>query len=211
MSYRRTSPTMNSSRPRSSVEAARKPRHAPRLQMDTVPTSYGHHVSSDMTHASIASMSGSPDFYHEVGSWDSFLSGIDSNHIPALSVAPTDLTNVPYWQSMDTRYSLDSSSISSAAPTKTCISPPMTEAEMMHVDMLQSPLDSFGYWPERWGSTAMPLTPPAEDYDMELFNDKIDPLDLPLAEPTSECIYLGPSKLQFSRSLHCLPPLRNSS
>lgn len=204
MSFKRTTAVMNSSRPRTSVQAIRKPRQSSRIQQGTIPPPFSNHVSSGMIHPGFALASGSPDLYPEVSQYwpvmsDNFFSGNDSAHIPALSVAPTELTNQPYWDST-TRYDLDSSSASSGASSKSCISPPMSEAEMMHVDIFQSPVDQFAYC-----SYEMPLTPPADPFDsMELFgNSKTDPMVFhPLPEPATECEYLGVSKLQFSRSLY---------
>lgn len=135
---------------------------------------------------------------------DSFYSGIDSHHIPLMSVAPMELTNYPYLDSMTTGYDLESQSASSAASAKSCISPSMVEAEMMNADLhFQSPIEHFGSYPDRWINTTMPPTPP-EDYELDLFSvDKNDPMDLPsYTESVTECEFLGPSRVQFHRSLH---------
>lgn len=192
---------MNSSRPRSTAEATRKSRHIPRTQHDNMPISFPAQVSSGMTSPPFALVSGSSSFYPEVGPWipDTFYSGVDCNHIPALSVAPDDLT-IPYWDPMDAGYENDS--YSSAASAKSCISPPLAEAEMMHADVpYQSPIDHFGPYPDRW---TMPMTPPA-DFDQELFDiNKNDLTGYPLVtEPVQECEFIGVSDLQFSRSLPC--------
>lgn len=162
--------------------------------------SFSTHMTSGMTYPGNPLASRSPDFYPEVAPWmtDSFYSGIDSNHIPALSVAPTDLTNLPYWDHVNPGYDFDSQSASSAASAKSCISPAMVEAEMMHVDMhFQSPMDPFGSY-----HGAMPPTPP-EDFDLELFDiSKNDLMDVPSSAETTECEYLGPSPLQFYKSAH---------
>lgn len=201
MSVRRTIHTMNSSRPRTSVEATRKSRHAPRIQQDNVSRTQTIHGLSGLTHSNYALPSVSPDFYTEMPTWtDSFYPGTD-NHMPVFSVDPNDLTRPPYWDPLHTKYDGDLSSASSAASAKSCISPPMAEAQMMHADMYQLPEDRFDYFPDPWLCRTMPITPPAEPLTDMFGNIKNDPMDFSLPEPATECEYIGVSQLQFARSL----------
>lgn len=202
MSWRRTPPIMNSSRPRTSVEASRKSRHTSRTQPEPVTTSFSSHVSSGMIQPTYTLASGSPDFYlGDNHCWsmphDSFYPGNDSAHIPTLSVAPTELTHQPYWDGMTT---LDSSSASSGSASNSCVSPLSTEADIAF-DVY--PVEHYEYFNDRY----MPdvLTPPEDPPMFEMYsNNKNDYLpfgaypDSRNSEPETECELLGPSKLQFA-------------
>lgn len=203
MSSRRTTPIMNSSRPRTSVEATRKPRHTSRTQLEPVNTSFSTHYPSAMTQTSYLPAPGSPDFYSgDNQCWsmmtNSFYPGNDSAHIPTLSVAPTDLTHQPCWEAMTT-YEPDMSSVSSGLSSKSCITPPLSQAEMLPYDVFQPSLDhsmdQYDYYPDRYMTLPEPLTPP-EDPMFEMHtNDKNESLVF----PDTECEYMGVSKIQFSR------------
>lgn len=215
MSARRTSPSMLPSRTRVPVEA-RQPRHMPRTRPD-VSSIYTTHSSMSQPNYGLAS--GAPEYTTEVDPiWqpisDAFYPGNDSSYIPTSSVAPTDLSNTSYWNTMTT-YDVDSSCTSStssgsSSSTRTCISPPMSEAELMHADMYHTssahlPIDQSSQYLDPWVNPGMmPLTPPADPLfdNLELFNTgKTDPMAF-VALPEAampECEYLGVSKLQFSR------------
>lgn len=214
MSSKRPTPIMNSSRPRTSVEVIRKTRHDPRTRMEPAITSFSSHVSSDMTHPSFAFAQGLPDVYSgDAQCWtmgpDNFYAG-DMNHIPTLSVAPTDLTHQPHWDNME-RYDIESSSAFSGPSSHADYSPPLSEILPSHVDMFQcqSPLDQFGY------SMAVPLTPPG-------MLDMFDNACLPEPAMETECEYIGPAKFPYSRLIHfpstirvmtdtyCSAPIRHS-
>lgn len=197
MSSRRPTPVMNSSRPRTSVEATRKSRYHSRTQMELVTPSFSSHVSSGITHPSFTFAPGLPDIYPgDTQCWtmgsDNFYAG-DMNHIPALSVAPTDLTHQPHWESMG-RNDIESSSGFSGSPSNAGYSSPHSEVLLEHVDMFQSqsPLDQFGYF------MTAPLTPP---HMLDMF-DNVYPSE-PAME--TECELIGPAKLPYSR-LICFPP-----
>lgn len=197
---------MNSSRPRTSVEASRKSRQSSRTQPDPITTSFSSHVSSGMTQPSYVLASGSPDFYlGDNQCWsmanDHFYTGNDSAHIPTLSVAPTDLTHQPCWEGMTM---FDSSSTSSGSTSNSCVSPPSSEIEIMPYDVYQPSVEHYEHYayPDRYMPDVM--TPP-EDPMFEMFgNNKNDCMPFgPFpesrnSEPETECELLGLSKLQFA-------------
>lgn len=205
---------MNSSRPRTSVEVIRKPRHGTRKQQEPAPASFSTYFSSGIMSDGFVLTSGPPDFYPEVSQcWpvmtEGFYSGSDSAHIPALSVAPTDLTH--HWDPMATMYDLELSSASSGSSSKSSYSPPMSGAEMMPINLYHSPMEQYEHYPGQMatGSLTSP-TEPSLFGDLEFFsNDRNDPMVMSLSEPVNECEYLGVSKLQFSRSI-CLLRRNNS-
>ena len=218
MSSRETSPTMPPSKTRHSVKA-QKPRHIPRTGPQAT-SQFTSHVSP-MAQPNFALASGAPEYCPELLTcWPSvtepFYPGNDSTYIPTSSVAPTDLTNTSYLGAM-ANYDVDSSSTvmssGSSGSTKTCISPPMSEAEILYPELYRtSPahlgIDQFSSYTDHWvHPSALPPTPPADTIfdDLDLFNtgknDQINFATLP--EPAMpECEYLGVSKLQFFRSSH---------
>jgi len=217
MSARRSSNNMMPSRTRHSVETQQLPRHIPRTRPEATST-YISQIPA-MSQPSYDLVSGAPGYCVEAAPcWqtitDSFYPGNDSAYIPTSSVAPMALTHPSYWEVMP-NYDIDSASTSSSSSgssssTKACISPPMSEAEILPSELYQtSPahldMDHFPYTDPWVSSTMMPPTPPTDPMfdNLDLFNtgknEHMSFMGLPDAA-LPECEYLGVSKLQFSRS-----------
>ena len=207
---------MNQLRTRHSVEA-RHPRHIPKCRPEA--TSAYTSQASAMSQRNYELVSSAPEYCSEVAPcWppmtENFFSGNDGAYIPTSSVAPTDLTNSSYWETMST-YGVDvsstsSSSSGSASSATTCISPPLSEVEIMQSELYQTApahlsMDHYPHYADPWvNPTMMPPTPPEDPLfdNLDLFNTgKNDPMAfLPLPDAAlSECEYLGVSQLQFSR------------
>lgn len=226
MSTRRTSSDMVPSRTRQTVQA-RPPRHIPQTRPEATST-YTLQMPA-MSQPNYDLVSSAPEYGPEVAPcWqpvtEAFYPGNDGAYIPTSSVAPTDLTHSTYWEALST-YDVDSSSTSSASTgssssTKTCISPPLSEAEILQSELYPTAgahlaMDHYSQYADPWvNPTMMPPTPPADPLfdNLDLFNtSKNDPMAyVTLPEPAiPECEYLGVSKLQFSRS--SVPPFLTHS
>jgi len=204
---------MDSSRTRHSRVS--QPRHVPRIRPEATSTFTA--PLSDIDNYALVS---APQDYCSViePCWpsmiDTFPPGNDSAYIPAQMVNPAELMNQT-WDMMsntDVESSYTSSSGSSTKSTA-CISPPMSEAETLSAELYQptvhTGMDHFPSYKDTLTQTMIwPLTPPTEPWeDVELFssgkNDQMGFSRLPESAIT-ECEYIGPSKLQFSRSSHRL-------
>lgn len=204
---------MDSSRTRHSRVS--QPRHVPRIRPEATSTFTA--PLSDIDNYALVS---APQDYCPVieSCWpsmiDTFHPGNDSAYIPAQMVNPAELMNQT-WDMMsntDVESSYTSSSGSSTKSTA-CISPPMSEAETLSAELYQptvhAGMDHFPSYKDTLTQPMIwPLTPPTEPWeDVELFssgkNDQMGFSRLPESAIT-ECEYIGPSKLQFSRSSHRL-------
>lgn len=198
MSSKRISPTMLPTRKRTSVEA---PRHIPR----TVPQAPNLYTTQmPIVQPNYATVSGPiADFPAYPACYpygDNFYSPNDGSYIPASAVAPMDLS---CWEVNTSQTS------SSGSSSLKSLSPPMSEAEMLHCDVYPTAddhlgMDQFSQYPDPWLVPGCPPTPPPDPmFDIpDMFNTgKADLTDFNLLPDTAtECEYLGVSKLQFSRS-----------
>lgn len=216
MSTRRKPHNMPSRTKTSMDPNMRIPRHLAGTYPQAAYATYPSYLS-DVPNTHYEVVHGSTDFYPQLSTcWtpltDNFYPGSDSAHIPALSVAPGDLSHHPIsdagLDSISVFNASSTSSTSTESSIRSSISPPMSGAEMVPcVNVCLPEVDSipfsYSHYPDpSW--TMMPPTPPLFPDTMELIDSgKNDPLIYdPLSSPIQECEYLGVSKLQFARSSH---------
>lgn len=215
-SIRRTTPTMDSSRTRQSRVS--QPRHLPRIRPEATSTFTAPISDVD----NYALVSAAQDYCSVIGPcWssmiDTFPPGNDNAYIPAQMVNPAELMNQT-WDMMSNTDVESSYTSSSGSSTRSnpCISPPMSAAETISAELIlptvHTGMDHFSLYKDAMAHTIIwPPTPPEEPWeDVELFtsgkNDQMGFSRLPESAIT-ECEYIGPSKLQFSRSSHHVIPI----